>query len=103
MDAKILELSAKRAKIMVAALCKLTAPRFWPLPRRPKIDFKSHSKTSTNIAPECDLEPFCGHAPIGTLGPRLMGKNLVASGFASIITILPVLRHFLNLLHVSIS
>ena len=71
LDTKIWELSAKRAEIMVAALFNSTAPRFWPIPNDPKTDFESHSKTSTNIASECDLEPFLGRAPVGTLGPRL--------------------------------
>ena len=71
LDAKIWELSAKRADIMVAALFNSTAPRFWSIPNGPKINFESHSKTSTKSAPDCDLEPFLGRAPIGTLGPRL--------------------------------
>ena len=69
--AKVWELSAKRTKIVVAVLFKSTAPRFWPMPKGPKIDFGSHSKTSAKMTPECDLEFFLGRAPIGTLGPRL--------------------------------
>ena len=70
-DAKIWELSAKRAEIMVAVLFNLTAPRFWSIPNDPKTGFESNSKTSKNIASESDLEPFLGRAPVGTLGPRL--------------------------------
>ena len=42
--------------------------------------FESPSKKLTNIAPDCDPEPFLGRAPIGTLGPRLLAQNSGAPG-----------------------